>query len=34
MSVHYSQGGHEPTASRVGQGVEDVLLAAIKDLLK
>jgi hypothetical protein len=34
MSAHYSQGGYEPTASRVGPGVEAVLLAAIKGLLK
>jgi hypothetical protein len=34
MAAHYSQGGYEPTASRVGPAVEGVLLAAIKDLLK
>ena len=34
MRAHYSQGGYEPTASRVGPEVEGVLLAAIEDLLK
>jgi hypothetical protein len=34
MAAHYSQGGYEPTASRVGPAVEGVLLAAIKDLLR
>jgi hypothetical protein len=34
MSAHYSQGGYEPTASRVGPGVESVLMEAIDDLLK
>jgi hypothetical protein len=34
MSAHYSQGGYEPTASRVGPGVEQVLMGGIKELLK
>jgi hypothetical protein len=34
MRAHYSQGGYEPTASRVGPEIEGVLLAAIEDLLK
>jgi len=34
MSRHYSQGGYEPTASRVGPAVEGVLFAAIDELLK
>jgi hypothetical protein len=34
MSAHYSQGGYEPSASRVGPGVEGVLFAAIKNLLR
>lgn len=34
MAAHYSQGGYEPTASRVAPAVEGVLLAAIKDLLR
>jgi hypothetical protein len=34
MAVHYSQGGYEPTASRVGPAVEGVLFAAMRELLK
>jgi hypothetical protein len=32
--ISYSQGGYEPTASRVAPEVEDVLLTAMKELLK
>ena len=34
MAAHYSQGGYEPTASRVGPAVQGVLFAAMKELLK
>ena len=34
MAIHYSQGGYEPTASRVGPAVEGVLFAAMRELLK
>jgi hypothetical protein len=34
MAAHYSQGGYEPTASRVGAGVEGVLFAAMRELLQ
>ncbi len=34
MAAHYSQGGYEPTASRVGPAVEGVLFAAMKELLR
>lgn len=34
MAAHYSQGGYEPSASRVGPAVESVLFAAMKELLK
>lgn len=34
MAVHYSQGGYEPTASRVGPAVEGVMFTAMKELLK
>jgi hypothetical protein len=34
MAAHYSQGGYEPTASRVGPAVQSVLFAAMKELLK
>jgi hypothetical protein len=34
MAAHYSQGGYEPTASRVGPAVESVLFAAMRELLK
>jgi hypothetical protein len=33
-AIHYSQGGYEPTASRVGPAVEGVLFAAMRELLK
>ena len=34
MAAHYSQGGYEPTASRVGPAVESVLFAAMRELLQ
>ncbi len=34
MAAHYSQGGYEPTASRVGPAVEEVLFAAMRELLQ
>jgi hypothetical protein len=34
MAAHYSQGGYEPTASRVGPAVERVLFAAMRELLQ
>jgi hypothetical protein len=34
MAVHYSQGGYEPTASRVGPAVESVLFASMRELLQ
>jgi hypothetical protein len=34
MAAHYSQGGYEPTASRVGPAVERFLLAAMRELLR
>ncbi len=34
MAAQYSQGGYEPTASRVGPNVESVLFAAMRELLQ
>ncbi len=34
MRVHYAQGGYEPSASRVGSGVESVLMGAMKKVLE
>ena len=34
MAAQYSQGGYEPTASRVGPAVESVLFAAMRELLQ
>lgn len=34
MAVHYSQGGYEPTASRVGPAVGSVLFTAMRELLQ
>jgi hypothetical protein len=34
MAAHYSQGGYEPSASRVGPAVQSVLFAAMKELLQ